>query len=31
MFLFPASLRHFVAPFKSDVKRVSISGNIDLE
>lgn len=28
MFMFPASLRHFVPPFKSDVTRVSISGNI---
>lgn len=28
MFVFPASLRHFVAPFKSPVTRASISGNL---
>ena len=28
MFVFPASLRHFVAPFKSPVTRTSISGNL---
>ena len=28
MFLFPATLRHFVPPYKSDVIRESISGNI---
>lgn len=28
MFLFPASLRHFVSPFKSDITRESVSGNI---
>ena len=29
MFMFPASLRHFVPPFKSNVTRISVSGNID--
>lgn len=28
LFLFPACLSHSVAPFKSDVERVSVSGNI---
>ena len=28
MYLFPATLRHYVPPFKSDVIRESISGNI---
>ena len=29
-FIFPALLRHYVHPFKSDVTRISISGNIDV-
>ena len=28
LFIFPAWLKHFVAPFKSDVQRISVSGNI---
>ena len=28
LFIFPASLRHWVFPFKSKVERVSVSGNI---
>jgi len=28
MFIFPAWLKHFVSPFKSDVTRISVSGNI---
>ena len=28
LFIFPAWLKHYVAPFKSDVERVSVSGNI---
>ena len=28
LFIFPAWLKHYVAPFKSDVERVSISGNL---
>ena len=28
MFIFPAWLKHFVAPFKADVERISVSGNI---
>lgn len=28
MFIFPAQLRHFVAPYKSDVTRISVSGNL---
>ena len=28
LFIFPALLQHWVAPFKSDVTRVSISGNL---
>lgn len=28
IFIFPAWLKHFVMPFKSDVERVSVSGNL---
>ena len=28
MFIFPAWLKHWVSPFKSDVTRISVSGNI---
>ena len=28
MFIFPAWIKHWVAPFYSDVTRVSVSGNI---
>ena len=28
LFVFPAWLKHYVAPFKSDVERVSVSGNV---
>jgi|TARA_R100001086_G_scaffold44124_1_gene19495 hypothetical protein len=28
MFIFPAWLKHWVAPFKSDVERISVSGNV---
>ena len=28
MFIFPACLKHWVSPFKSDCERVSVSGNI---
>jgi hypothetical protein len=28
MYIFPASLKHWVFPFKSDVERISISGNV---
>ena len=28
MFIFPAWVKHYVAPFYSDVTRVSVSGNI---
>ena len=28
MFIFPASLKHYVSPFKSDVTRISVAGNI---
>ena len=28
LFIFPAWLKHYVAPFKSDVERISISGNL---
>ena len=28
MWIFPAWTKHFVAPFKSDVTRISVSGNI---
>ena len=31
MFIFPSSLKHFVYPYKSDVERVSVSGNICFE
>lgn len=31
MFIFPATLRHYVAPFQSKVTRISISGNIILQ
>ena len=27
MYIFPAQLEHMVAPFKSDVTRISVSGN----
>ena len=28
LYIFPASLKHYVFPFKSPVTRVSVSGNI---
>ena len=28
MFIFPAWLKHWVAPYRSDVTRISVSGNI---
>ncbi len=28
MYLFPSNLRHYVPPFKADVTRISVSGNI---
>jgi hypothetical protein len=28
MFIFPAWLKHYVAPYKSDVTRISVSGNV---
>ena len=28
IFIFPAWLKHYVAPFKADVERISVSGNI---
>jgi hypothetical protein len=28
IFIFPAWIKHYVAPFYSDVTRVSVSGNI---
>ena len=28
MFIFPAWLKHWVYPFKSDVTRISVSGNV---
>ena len=28
MFIFPAWLKHWVSPFKSDCTRVSVSGNV---
>jgi hypothetical protein len=28
MFIFPAWLKHWVSPYKSDVVRVSVSGNV---
>ncbi len=31
MFIFPAWLKHFVAPFKADVERISVSGNISAQ
>ena len=31
LFIFPSSLKHFVYPYKSNVERVSISGNINFE
>ena len=31
MFLFPASLRHMVPPFKSDTTRISVSGNLSFD
>ena len=30
MFIFPALLQHWVCPFKSDVTRISVSGNVQL-
>ena len=31
LYIFPASLKHYVFPFKSPVTRISISGNILLD
>ena len=28
MFIFPAWLKHWVCPFKSDCTRISVSGNV---
>ena len=28
MFIFPAWLKHYVAPYKSKVTRISVSGNV---
>jgi len=28
MYIFPAWLKHYVSPFKSDCTRISVSGNI---
>ena len=28
MYIFPALLQHWVCPFKSDVTRISVSGNV---
>jgi hypothetical protein len=28
MFIFPAWMKHYVAPFYSDVTRISVSGNV---
>ena len=28
MFIFPAWLKHYVAPYKSNVTRISVSGNV---
>ena len=28
MFISPAWLKHYVAPYKSDVTRISVSGNV---
>jgi len=30
LFIFPASLKHMVAPFRSNVERVSVAGNFTL-
>ena len=29
MFIFPASLKHWVFPFKSNCVRISVSGNVN--
>ena len=29
MFIFPATLKHWVFPFKSDCVRISVSGNVN--
>jgi hypothetical protein len=31
LFIFPATLRHMVLPFKSDCVRISVSGNLEIE
>jgi len=31
IFIFPAWVKHYVIPFKSDVKRISVSGNITFD
>ena len=31
MFIFPAGLYHHVTPYKTNVERISVSGNIDIE
>ena len=31
IFIFPAWLKHYVAPFKADVERISVSGNISYQ
>ena len=31
IFIFPACVKHYVIPFKSDVKRISVSGNITFD
>ena len=31
LFIFPASLKQFVAPFKADLERISLSGNISAQ
>tara|TARA_R100000322_G_scaffold160111_1_gene121376 strand:- start:4760 stop:5392 length:633 start_codon:yes stop_codon:yes gene_type:complete len=31
MYIFPASLRHWVFPFKSNVERISVSGNLIID
>jgi uncharacterized protein (TIGR02466 family) len=31
MYIFPSQLEHTVIPFKSDVTRISVSGNIDID
>ena len=28
MYMFPAWLKHYVSPFKSDITRISVSGNV---